>query len=161
MAKMTPEEIDDLLNKPLPAVVATVNPDGTPQLTPIWYDWDGERFVFAIEKVTLKHRNILRDGRVVVCVSTSPVAERYVTLRGKGRLLAGPAKPWRERIWSRYVNLDMAREWIPENEDPEMVAVEVIPERITGLSLPALLTIFEDSEATGGRGERPEAPPER
>jgi hypothetical protein len=137
-----------------------VNRDGTPQLTPVWYDWDGERLVFAVQQVTLKYRNILRDGRVVVMVSTSPEADRYVTLRGRGRILKAPANLWRQRIWSRYVNLEMAREQIPDKEDPPMVAIELIPERISGFHLPGMITMFEDSERRGGQTERAPVPRE-
>ena len=43
MEPITADQLDELTREPLLAVLSTVNPDGTPQATPLWYHYDGER----------------------------------------------------------------------------------------------------------------------
>jgi PPOX class probable F420-dependent enzyme len=76
------------------AVLATVNPDGSPQTSVIWVGRDGADVVFSTVEGRVKHRNMVRDPRVSVTVIDSEDPENYVELRGRvtiapdvGRLL--------------------------------------------------------------------------
>ena len=64
------------------AVVATVNPDGSPQTSVIWIGRDGNDLVFSTVEGRRKHRNLLRDPRVSVSIIDSADPENYVELRG-------------------------------------------------------------------------------
>ena len=48
--------------------MATILPDGMPQLTPNWYWWDGERFWISTLDWTVKVRNLKRDPRITLCI---------------------------------------------------------------------------------------------
>ncbi len=61
------------------AVLATVNPDGTAQQTVMWYLLDGDDIVMNTRRGRKKDRNLLRDGRVSICVEDG---QRYVSLSG-------------------------------------------------------------------------------
>ncbi len=61
------------------AVLATVNPDGAPQQTVMWYALDGDEIVMNTKRGRRKDRNLLRDPRVSVCVEDE---QRYLTLTG-------------------------------------------------------------------------------
>ena len=63
-----PEELLDLLRRPSPCFVATLMPDGSPQLTQTWVTTDGEHIVINIVDGMQKARNIRRDPRVAVNV---------------------------------------------------------------------------------------------
>ena len=65
------------------AVLATVNPDGSPQTSVIWVGRDGEDLVFSTVEGRVKHRNMLRDPRVSVSIIDSAGPENYVELRGR------------------------------------------------------------------------------
>ena len=97
-----------LLRQPSPCFVATLMPDGSPQLTQTWVDTDGEHIVIntvAAQKI----RNIERDPRVALTVSdpenptgTSRSAvgpERDRGRRGRPYREAGPALPGRPYPW--------------------------------------------------------------
>lgn len=73
---MTPAEIDAFLAPPRDAVLGTIARDGSPVLNPIWYQWDGEAFLFSIEDTLHYAKNIVRDPRIslVVHQESSPVA---------------------------------------------------------------------------------------
>ena len=65
------------------AVLATVNPDGSPQTSVIWVGRDGRDLLFSTVQGRVKHRNMLRDPRVSVTVIDSADPENYVELRGQ------------------------------------------------------------------------------
>ena len=62
------EEHLRLLRETHLAYVATVNADGSPQVTPVWVDTDGEAIVFNTARGRLKWRNLERDPRVSITV---------------------------------------------------------------------------------------------
>lgn len=62
--------------------VATVMPDGSPQVTPVWANWaDGAIMVNTAEGRT-KHRNVLRDNRVAVSITSTDDPLQMVSVRG-------------------------------------------------------------------------------
>ncbi len=65
------------------AVLATVNPDGSPQTSVMWVGRDGVDLLFSTVEGRVKHRNMLRDPRVSVTVIDSADPENYVELRGR------------------------------------------------------------------------------
>jgi len=64
-------------------VLATVNPDGSPQTSAMWVGRDGSDLLFSTVEGRVKHRNMLRDPRVSVTVIDSADPENYVELRGR------------------------------------------------------------------------------
>ncbi len=58
--------VQELLAPSRIAMVATIRPDGTPQLTPNWYRFHGGRLTMSTTKQRVKYRNLSRDPRLVV-----------------------------------------------------------------------------------------------
>jgi PPOX class probable F420-dependent enzyme len=65
------------------AILATLNPDGSPQTSVVWVGRDGTDLLFSTVEGRVKHRNMLRDPRVSVTVIDSDDPENYVELRGR------------------------------------------------------------------------------
>ena len=65
------------------AVLATINPDGSPQTSVMWVGRDGNDLLFSTVEGRVKHRNMRRDPRVSVAVIDSSDPENYVELRGR------------------------------------------------------------------------------
>lgn len=65
------------------AVLATVNPDGSPHTSVVWVGRDGRDLLFSTVAGRVKHRNMMRDPRVSVTVIDSADPENYVELRGR------------------------------------------------------------------------------
>jgi PPOX class probable F420-dependent enzyme len=78
-----PEKYRDLLQKKAFANLATVGPDGTPQVTPVWVDWDGTHVRFNTAKGRAKVRNLGRDPRVALSIQDPDDPYRYVEIRGR------------------------------------------------------------------------------
>lgn len=73
------DEIRQFLEQPHYAVLATINRDGTPQLTVLWYELQGDEIMMNTAAGRLKDRNLRRDPRASVCVT----ADGYgVTFKG-------------------------------------------------------------------------------
>jgi len=72
-----------LLDGPNYAVLATLNPDGSPQTSAMWVGRDGDDLLFSTVEGRVKHRNMMRDPRVSVTVIDSADPENYVELRGR------------------------------------------------------------------------------
>ena len=65
------------------AVLATVNPDGSPQTSAMWVGRNGDDLLFSTVEGRVKHRNMLRDPRISVTILDSADPENYVELRGR------------------------------------------------------------------------------
>ncbi|HEX7826102.1 MAG TPA: PPOX class F420-dependent oxidoreductase [Mycobacterium sp.] len=78
-----PHDLLDLLRRPSPCFLATLMPDGSPQLTQTWVTTDGEHIVINIVEGMQKARNIARDGRVAVNVVDPEDVFRYYAVRGR------------------------------------------------------------------------------
>jgi PPOX class probable F420-dependent enzyme len=78
--------VDELefLNEPRMCVMATINRDGMPQLTVMWYEVVGDIVVLNTIRGLLKERNLRRDPRMSICVEEG---QRYVTLRGTAQIV--------------------------------------------------------------------------
>ncbi|MBY8885405.1 PPOX class F420-dependent oxidoreductase [Streptomyces sp. PTM05] len=78
-----PDHVLDLLRRPSTCYVATVMPDGSPQLTQTWVDTDGEHVLVNSVRTHVKTRNVTRDPRIAVAVSDPDNPSRYVQIRGR------------------------------------------------------------------------------
>ncbi len=85
MAENIPEKYADLLEKPAFGNLGTLMKDGSPQVTPIWVDYDGKyvRFNSALGRV--KDKNIRRDPRVSISLQDPANPYRYLEIRGTRR----------------------------------------------------------------------------
>lgn len=72
------------LTEPNFAVLATINPDGTPQQTVLWYEIQGETVLMNTKAGRLKDRNLRRDPRASLCVTGDG---QGVTFRGRVELI--------------------------------------------------------------------------
>ena len=83
MSVPLPAGLIDLLRRPSPCFVATLMPDGSPQLTQTWVTTDGEHVVINIVEGMQKARNIARDPRVAVNVLDPDNSARFYAVRGR------------------------------------------------------------------------------
>jgi PPOX class probable F420-dependent enzyme len=83
MSVALPEGLTDLLHKPSPCFIATLMPDGSPQLTETWVTTDGDHVVINIVDGMQKARNVARDPRVAVNVVDPDDVRRFYAVRGR------------------------------------------------------------------------------
>jgi PPOX class probable F420-dependent enzyme len=85
VARLSDKQTQLLLDKNF-ASVATIRADGTPHVTPVWIDWDGESVVFNTAAPRAKWKHIKRDPRVTVEVHSLEDPYQYVTITGTAEL---------------------------------------------------------------------------
>lgn len=78
-----PEQYLDLFRKRSFAHVATIMPDGSPQVTPVWIDYDGQYILINTAKGRVKDRNMRRDGRVALSILDPDDPYRRLQVRGR------------------------------------------------------------------------------
>lgn len=128
-AKLTEDQINLLHEKQL-AHVATVSPDGTPHVTPVWIDTDGEAVIFNTAKGRVKHRNILRNPKVGISVTDKANDYRTVVIQGTAELVDEGADAHIDKLAKKYLGQDSYPFRTPTEE---RVIVRVTPERIIGM----------------------------
>jgi PPOX class probable F420-dependent enzyme len=77
-----PENYRDLFQKKAFGAFTTLMPDGSPQTTPVWVDYDRDEIVVNSAVGRLKDRNVRRDPRVALAVIDPDNPYRYVEVRG-------------------------------------------------------------------------------
>jgi len=80
---MIPEKFSDLMEKKVFAGLATIMPDGTPQVTPVWIDYDGENLLVNTAVGRQKDKNLQRDPKVSVMLMDPENPYRYLEIRGR------------------------------------------------------------------------------
>jgi PPOX class probable F420-dependent enzyme len=83
MAVEIPANFRDLLTKKAFAHLATVMPDGRPQVSPVWCDFQDGHVRINSAKGRLKDKNMRRDARVALSIQDPDNAYRYIEIRGK------------------------------------------------------------------------------
>ena len=83
MAAQLPEVAQKLFREPNFAHLATIMPDGSPQVTPVWVDIDEKFILVNTAEGRQKPRNIRRDPRVAIDVASRDDPYRMVTVRGR------------------------------------------------------------------------------
>src|SRR5215470_13416487 len=83
MPPIIPEKYADLLEKPAFGNLGTLMSDGSPQVTPVWVDFDGKFVRINSAKGRVKDRNIRRDPRVSISLQDPANPYRYLEIRGK------------------------------------------------------------------------------
>lgn len=102
---MTDVELRDFLAQPLIADIVTLKKDGSPQITPVWYDFDGTYLYVSTTTDRAKARNIKRDNRIAISVRNEG-AHKVVLFTGTASILDDRDHVVVRRIAARYTPLD-------------------------------------------------------
>jgi PPOX class probable F420-dependent enzyme len=86
---LQPEDLGDLLERPLVAVLATYRADGTVLLSPVWHRWREGGFDVATGAGDIKVRHLRRNPRAGIVVYEHAPPYRGIEVRGEARLEAG------------------------------------------------------------------------
>jgi PPOX class probable F420-dependent enzyme len=131
-----PTGYNDLLERPLYGHLATARPDGAVQVSPMWFDWDGELLRFAHTTRRQKYRNVQSNPRVAMSISDPDNPYRYLEVRGDvERIEPDRAASFFRRLANRYSGDEPPPDAPPRGEAPSDAADwVVIVVRPTGFS---------------------------
>lgn len=104
-APVIPDDLRDLLVNPNYGALGTVRPDGTVQVNPMWFEFDGEHIRFTHTRTRQKFRNLQANPSMSLMVLDPANPYRYIEVRG--RLVAAEPDPtgaFYVRLGQRYGN---------------------------------------------------------
>lgn len=78
-----PADAHDVIDKPNLAHVATVNPDGSPQVTPVWISREGDSLLINTAKGRIKAKNLERDPRVAISIVDAENPYNPLVIQGR------------------------------------------------------------------------------
>lgn len=106
------------LQEPRFAVLGTLNQDGSPQLTTMWYLLEGDTIIMNTKAGRLKERNMRRDLRISVCI---PDGYSYVTISGIVEMIDDPQISQQDiyRLAVRYDGEESAKQQMEEQFSKE------------------------------------------
>ncbi|MFD3545177.1 PPOX class F420-dependent oxidoreductase [Streptomyces sp. NPDC058655] len=115
--------------------LSTVREDGSPHIAPVWFVLDGDSFVFNTGKDTVKGRNLVRDGRVALCVDDDRPPFAYVVLQGRAEVAEyadgqDAMLTWATRIAARYMGEERAEAFGRRNAVPGELLVRVTIDKV-------------------------------
>jgi len=100
------EPVKSLIDARPFAVLATLNPNGTPQTSVIWVARDGDVLIFTTHDRRRKARNLRRDPRASLTVFAADDPYRSVDIRGTVELIDDPDRRLSVELTRRYLDQD-------------------------------------------------------
>jgi PPOX class probable F420-dependent enzyme len=121
---LTIDDLGDLVNLPLLAVLATCRRDGTVLLSPVWHEWLDGGFQVVTGSHDVKAAQLRRDPRasIVVCEHTPPY--RGVEVRCHARLAPAADRAAVRRIASRYLGAEAGAAYAESAGDDLLIRLE-------------------------------------
>jgi PPOX class probable F420-dependent enzyme len=102
-----PEKYLDLFQKKAFAQLATLMPDGSPHVSPVWIDYDGQYLVINSAKGRVKDRNMRRDPRVGLDLLDPDNPYRHLSIRGRvTEITEHGADEQIDKLTKKYLNQD-------------------------------------------------------
>ncbi|MBV9455132.1 MAG: PPOX class F420-dependent oxidoreductase [Rubrobacter sp.] len=122
-----------LLQEPAYCQIATLMPDGSPQITQVWVDTDGEHILINTAEGRQKERNVRRDPRVAVNVVDPANAWRIAIVRGRVvDITTAGADQLIDQLAKKYLNEDT----YPFRQPKEVrIILKILPEKINEIGL--------------------------
>lgn len=128
MAGMLSDDDVALLRERVLAHLGTTMRDGSPHVTPMWVDTDGEALMLNTAKGRIKHRNIVRNPHVAVSINDPGDFYRTLIVRGTAELIDEGADDHIDMLARKYLG---AETYPFRRPDETRVIVRVTPERVT------------------------------
>lgn len=136
MKKMTKEEVYRFLAAGTrTAKLATVRENGRSHVAPIWFVLDGEDLIFNTWHSSVKGKNMLRDGRISLCVDEEVAPYAFVIVEGHVEIVdddLAACKNWATHIGARYMGAEQAEAFGKRNGVQGELLVRVKVDKIIG-----------------------------
>ncbi|MEU6312179.1 PPOX class F420-dependent oxidoreductase [Streptomyces sp. NPDC047014] len=117
---------------PVFATVATVQPDGSPQLSVTWLMRDGDDLLISTTVGRRKERNLRRDPRITVMINPPDAPYTYAEVRGTAELDTEGGQRLIDALSRKYTGKEYADFNPASGEDAPRVVVRVVPRKVVG-----------------------------
>lgn len=126
-----PEKYRDLFQKKAFAHLATIGADGSPQVTPVWVDFDGSHIRFNTAKGRVKDKNLRRNPKVALAIQDPDNPYRYIQVKGRvAEITEKGADAHIDSLAKKYIDQDR----YPYRQPGEVrVLYKILPEKVQTL----------------------------
>lgn len=131
---MIPDSHADLLDWDTKAFahLATTGPQGEPQSSPVWFDWDDTHIKFSLTKTRQKYRNLQSDKRIAISIIDPANDYRYIEIRGDlVEIEADPDINFISRMAKKYINKDRYP-WHKEGDERVIMKISPVKTSVMG-----------------------------
>ncbi|HXW88681.1 MAG TPA: PPOX class F420-dependent oxidoreductase [Streptosporangiaceae bacterium] len=130
MATTIPENFRDLLSAPV-ATLATIDKDGRPQLTEVWFLDDGDSVALSLNTARQKVRNLLQRPECSLFILDPAGPYRYLEVRGDAEITADDDYEFADKVGAKY-EADLRR---MDKPGEKRVVVRIKPARVNAVDM--------------------------
>ncbi len=128
--KKIPEKFTDLFEKKAFGSLATLMPDGSPQVTPVWVGYDGTHVLVDSAKGRVKDENMRNDSRVAIAIRDPDNPYRYLQVQGR---VVEITQEGADELIDQFAQRYLGKEKYPFRQPGEVrVLYKILPEAISG-----------------------------
>ncbi|CAL9449711.1 hypothetical protein SUDANB171_02401 [Streptomyces sp. enrichment culture] len=126
------DKLKEILDGPVFVTIATIQPDGSPQLSPVWVARDGDDVLISTTVGRQKEKNLRRDPRVTVQVQPFDNPYTYAEIRGTATLTTEGGQELIDQLSQKYTGKPYAEFNPSAGDDAERVVVRVAARKVVG-----------------------------
>ncbi|MGA5192308.1 PPOX class F420-dependent oxidoreductase [Streptomyces exfoliatus] len=127
-----PDAVRALLDDINPAVLATIQPDGSPQTSVVWVGRDGDDVLISSQEGRRKIKNIRADARVSLTVHDRDDPDVYAEIRGTATVTEDAGRALAVALAESYEGEGAGQEYLDLPPEKVRVAVRITPTKIVG-----------------------------
>ncbi|BDH03114.1 MULTISPECIES: PPOX class F420-dependent oxidoreductase [Streptomyces] len=132
MSAALSDRLKSLLDTRVFIVVGTVQPDGSPQMSPVWVKRDGDDVLVSTTVDRRKEKNLRRDPRVTVVVVDPENPYEYAEIRGTAEMTTEGGQALIDELSLKYTGKKYAEFNPASANDAERVVVRITPRKVVG-----------------------------
>lgn len=133
MSAALSDRLKSLLDEKVFVVVGTVQPDGSPQMSPVWVKRDGDTLLFSTTVDRRKKKNLDREPRVSVVVMNPEQPYEYAEIRGTAEMTTEGGQELIDELSQKYTGKHYADFNPASAQDAERVVVRITPRKVVGM----------------------------
>ena len=126
-----PDSHRDLLDVPV-ATLATVGPDGRPQLSEIWFLAEGDTVALSLNTSRQKVKNLLRNPACTLFILDLGIPARYLEIRGDAEITPDDDYTFADQVGAKYGGADLRTR---DKPGESRVKVVIKPARINAIDM--------------------------
>ncbi|MEU9605063.1 PPOX class F420-dependent oxidoreductase [Streptomyces sp. NPDC048057] len=126
------EKLKELLDGPVFVNIATIQPDGSPQVSPVWVKRDGDDLLVSTTVGRQKEKNLRRDPRITVVVQPFDAPYTYAEIRGSVELTTEGGQELIDELALKYTGKTYADFNPTAVDDAPRVVVRITPRKVVG-----------------------------
>ncbi|MGP4110232.1 PPOX class F420-dependent oxidoreductase [Streptomyces sp. 4N509B] len=132
MAAVLSDSLKTLLDEKVFVTLSTIQPDGSPQSSPVWVKREGDELLISTTQDRRKYHNLERDPRVTVVVVDPSNPYGYAEIRGDVAMTTDGGPELIDELARKYVGVSYA-EFNPQAaQDAPRVVLRVRPRKVVG-----------------------------